>query len=475
MTLTRLLAELVINTPDHALGERADHAAHRLILDTIGAALAGWQAPGIPQVLKVTEGWGGTPEATVWSYGAELPCPNAAFVNACMVHALDYDDVHFSSVLHLMSSMLPATLAAAEYAGSSGRGLLSAVALGIEAAVRIGNIAKEAGMDFGYLPSSTVGIFGTTAACCRLLGLSVEQTVNAMGIAYAQSSGSRQALLDHTLTKRLQPAFAARSALWSAFLAADGITGPHRALEGEAGFFKVYVGCEPPSADRLSPANDFWEVERVAIKPYPSCGANHRTTQAAITLAHEEDLAPDDIAEIHLDLGYKDVWFVGAPWEIGSDPQVDAQFSVRYSAALGLMRRRAGLREYAAEQVLGDRAVSDMAKQVHIHEIPNTQHLRTDQVEVTVSVVTNDGRRLSRSAINLKGHWMNPLSDEEVNAKFNECVDFAGIWPDTQRRAVLTAVDGLETLDNVAGLVATLVAPAARAGLDASFSTDTRS
>ena len=466
MTLTQLLAELVIETPDQALGEKADRATNRLVLDTIGAALAGWQAPGIPHALKLTERWGGTPEATVWTYGTKLPCPNAAFVNACMVHAMDYDDVHFSSVLHLMSSMLPAALATAEFAKSSGRALQSAVALGIEVAVRIGNIAKEEGMDFGYLPSSTVGIFGATAACCRLLRLNVEQTVNALGIAYAQSSGSRQALLDHTLTKRLQPALAARSALWAAFLAADGITGPHRALEGEAGFFKVYVDCEPPASNRLMPENDYWEVERVAIKPYPSCGANHRTTQAAIALAQEEDLSPNDLAEIHLDLGYKDVWFVGDPWEIGADPQVDAQFSVRYSAALGLMRRRAGLREYSAEQVMHDEAVSNMAKQVQIHEIPNTQHLRTDQVEVTVTAITKDGHKLSRSAINLKGHWQNPFSNTEVVAKFHECVDFASIWSNAQRHALLNTVNTLATIDDVTSLVDTLVAPGIHANLD---------
>ena len=457
MTLTRVLAELAIQTEDYALGDMADRATMRLILDTVGTALAGWEAPGIPQALRLMKRWGGAPEATVWTYGVRLPCPNAAFVNSAMVHALDYDDVHFSSVLHLMSSMLPASLATAEFANASGRELLSAVALGIEVATRAGNVAKEQGMNFGYLPSSTVGIFGTTAACCRLLGLSVEQTVNALGITYAQSSGSRQALLDRTLTKRLQPAFAARSALWSAFLAADGITGPHRALEGEAGFFKLYVGCEPPDIERLMPANDYWEVERVSIKPYPSCGANHRTTQAAIALAQEEDLDPNEIDEVHVNVGYKDVWFVGAPWEIGADPQVDAQFNLRYSAALGLIRRRAGLREYAAEQVVGDQLVSDLAKKIEIREIPNTKHLRTDQVEVTVTVVTTDGRNLSRSAIDLKGHWQNPFSDQELVAKFDECVDFARIWSDTRRSAMLDAIENLATADNVSHFVAKII------------------
>ena len=246
MNASRALAELAVETPDSALGETADTAIRHLILDTLGTAIAGWEAPGVPSVVRTVNRWGGMPEATVWTYGGRLPTPNAAFANSCMVHAMDYDDVHHETSLHLMSSLLPAVLAVAELRHSTGRELMTAVALGIEVAVRIGLIAKERKMPLGHLPSSTIGIFGTTAACCRLLGLDVEKTVSAMGIAYAQTSGNRQALLEFTLTKRMQPAFAARSAPWASFLALDGISGPHRALEGEAGFFRLYVGCEPP-------------------------------------------------------------------------------------------------------------------------------------------------------------------------------------------------------------------------------------
>lgn len=462
MECTRVLAELAIETPDSALGEAADTATRRLILDTLGAAIAGWRASGIPSVVRTMQRWGGVPEASVWAYGGRLPVPNAAFANSCMVHAMDYDDVHLTSVLHITSSLLPAALAVAEMMHLSGRALMTAVALGIEVAVRMGIIAKQRGMGFGYLPSSTVGIFGVTAACCRLLGLDVEQTINALGIAYAQSSGSRQALLDHTLTKRVQPALTARSALWAAFLAADGITGPHRALEGEAGFFKLYVGSDPPASSELADHRDHWEVERVWLKRFPSCGATHASTLAAIELATEEDLDPNDIREVVLDLGYKDVWFVGKPWKLGKDPQVDAQFSAAYSAALGLVRRRAGLKEYTTERVLADRQVSQLASQVQIREIPNTRHLRTDQVTAQVTVVTHDGRRLVRS-----GDWSKPLTFDEVLDKFYECVEFSDLWTREQAESIVQVVSTLETVADVNALThKLLVADGARSEID---------
>ena len=210
-----------------------------------------------------------------------------------------------------------------------------------------------------------------------------------------------------------------------------------------------------------APVRGGWEVEQVRIKRYPSCGATHASTMVAIELATEEDLDPDNILEVTLDLGYKDVWFVGKPWKIGADPQVDAQFSAAYSAALGLVRRRAGLREYSAESVLGDKQVSELASRVQIREIPNTEHLRTDQVEVTISVVTRDGRKLTRES----DHWRKRLSHDEILDKFHECVEFSGIWTPDQAKTIVEVVSSLEKMDDVSALAGELlVSDGARSG-----------
>lgn len=112
-------------------------------------------------------------------------------------------------------------------------------------------------------------------AASRLLGLAREQCVEAMGINYAQVSGNRQALLDMTLTKRLQPAFAARSAPWALGLASRGMTGPHRALEGRCGYFHAYMNGDVPNAEELTVSKAWYELENVAVKRYPGCGACH--------------------------------------------------------------------------------------------------------------------------------------------------------------------------------------------------------
>jgi 2-methylcitrate dehydratase PrpD len=454
-TLIQALARMAVETKGDDLSEAAVEATKRLILDTVATIIAGWQEPGIPPVVRRMQAWGGVPEATITTYGIKVPAPNAAFANGCMSHALDYDDAYFEASLHIMASVLPVSLAVGEIVDASGQNLLEAVALGVEVAGRIGVMMQAANTGYGYLPASVVGGWGATVSACRLMGMNVEQTVNALGINYAQASGNRQALLDTTLTKRMQPAYAGRSALWAAVLAADGITGPHRALEGEAGFFKVYVGCEPPSLEEMTAARDYWHIERIAIKAFPSCGGNHKATQAAIALATEEDLDLDDIERAEVWVPYIDVWFLGQPFEIRKDPQVDAQFSLAYSSALGLVHRKAGLEQYRATNVVSDKTVYDLARRINVREIPNSRGLRTHESHHTVKVWTRDGRELSRSVQLVHGQWQDPFTMDETADKLRECAQYAGLWSAERTEALIAALKALEQIPSVRSLVET--------------------
>jgi 2-methylcitrate dehydratase PrpD len=352
-----------------------------------------------------------------------------------------------------MSTVLPVSLAVAEMEHASGQEVLSAVALGVEVGGRLGMPAMRLGLTRGFLPSSVVGGFGATAAACRLLGFDVEQTVNALGIYYAQTSGNRQALLDYTLTKRMQPAYSARSALWSAFLAQRGVTGASNAMEGKAGFFRVYVNAEPPDIAEVTGLRDRFQVEELWIKQYPSCGGAHRSTQAALDLARSEDLQVADIKDIDLYVGENGIWFVGAPFEIRQHPQVDAQFSAAYAVAVGLVHRQAGLAQYATESIVSDQTVLDIARRVRIHEKPGTKGQLTHQVPVTLEVTTHDGRTLSSTAFELKGSPDDPMTYGEVADKFRECADYAGIWSPERGEEVIATVEDFEAVEDVARFV----------------------
>ncbi|MBN2211927.1 MAG: MmgE/PrpD family protein, partial [Sedimentisphaerales bacterium] len=288
MALLHLMAEIAVKTPSGKITSSARRAAKKLLLDTLGVSIAAWNAPGIRSVWEQMDYWGGREEAIALLYGGRFPLPNAAFFNSTLAHALDYDDIHVPASLHISCIIWPMVLAVAEKTGATGREMLDAGILGVETACRMGAIydqRRRGVQGRGFLPSSVVGGFGAAGAACRLLGYDLDRTVNAMGLTYAQACGNRQGLLDKTLTKRIQPALAARNALWAVDMAARGLTGPINAIEGKAGLFPVYIGAEPPTPADLERKHDCFEVERCTVKRFIGCGGSYPSTLSALELS----------------------------------------------------------------------------------------------------------------------------------------------------------------------------------------------
>jgi 2-methylcitrate dehydratase PrpD len=239
--VTLALSRLAIETKADDIPDQAYQAAKAAMLDALGCAFAGYDAPGVPAVVELTKHWGGRAEATVWFDGMKVPAPAATFANSVQLHAMDFDDYHGPSDSHVTSVLVPTVLAMGEVHDASGKETLAALILGAEVIGRLGRAYTSRRTQRGFLPTSIIGGFGATAAACRLHGCSVEQTVNAMGIWYAHCSGNRQALFDRTLTKRIQPGIAAQAGVFASYLARTGFTGPKRIIGGqEASLTRIY-------------------------------------------------------------------------------------------------------------------------------------------------------------------------------------------------------------------------------------------
>ncbi len=465
MTPSQALAELAIGTAGSELPSSALAAARKMSLDSIATAIGGWDADGVDEVLAQLREWGGTPQCTVLVHGDRLPAPNAAFANSLLIHALDYDDLYRPAALHIMCSVLPAALAGAELGNGNGRELLAAVVLGVEVAARLGLAMRHLWRPVqaaGFLPSTIVGGFGATAAAARLLGLSVAQTTHALGIYYAQNAGNRQALYDKTLTKRMQPALAVRSAIWAVQLAARGISGPRRALEGEAGLVRLYAGGDGElRLEDLTGLSGCWQIEQLAIKRFPSCGACHPVTQAALDLIKETALSAGDIEEIEIYLGEGGNAMVGAPFELGDNPQADAQFSAAYGVALALLRGDAGIGRYSDACIRADQAVADLARRVklvkHLPEPPPRESFSdhepawVDQPHM-ITATTRDGRRLSRIRTIRDVLSPDAAGFGTAAAKLRECAAASSLFPAARGEAIIAAVQALDGEVNLGDL-----------------------
>ncbi len=435
MTISEKLTDIGYGIAAGPIPDSSYDAAIKFLIDTIGCAIGGHAEPGIKEIMAITVDWGGRPEASVFFSDIKLPLPNAAFVNSGMIHALDLDDIYIPGTLHISSTLVPVVWAVAEKLNVSGKRMLDALIAGVEVACRLGMAEKYLRRDQNFLPSSLVNGFGATVAAAILYGMSREECVNALGINYAQVSGNRQALIDMSLTKRLQPAFAARSALWSVELAKRGITGPVNAFEGRYGYCSTYLNGENIDPDELLLELDNLQIEKISTKKYPSCGACHNVQIAAERLREEENISADDIEKIMI-FNCGPGGLVGNPFKIGSNPQVDAQFSVIWAVAHTMVRGPVNLDSYRSENVANDHEVINFIRKISFCDAPEklpappqeTNGLPLYNFKFQGLIVhTKDGRTLQREQAPFQTFETRNYSLEMTIGKFKDCVDFAGL------------------------------------------------
>ncbi len=426
------LAERYLAPKSTEFSEETLNAAKYLLLDALGCAVAGQKAPGVSRIAEQLKGWGGTAQARLWSDGTALPSAHAALANSVAVHALDFDDIYMPGILHVSSVLVPAVVATAEETNASGREALAALILGTEVAGRIGIAFRPYRRGEGFLPTSIIVGFGAVLASCYLKRLPVETCVDAMGLLYAQLGGNRQALFEATLAKRMQPGFTARSALHSVEMAECGLNGAQHVFEGAAGLFALYGKGEQAPREDFFKERPAYEIERVAYKRYPSCGACHNVQIAAERLREKHHLQTDDIAEVQL-FGCGPGGIVGHPFVLGKHPQASAQFSAAWAAAYALLRGPAALEAYTDEAVAQDQEVVELAQRITFvpkpENLPKAPELPEDYYPNAIRydgliVTAKDGQEYSE--VQTPCHTFAPgVTDPDfMLAKFKDCLGF---------------------------------------------------
>lgn len=416
------LAAHVCQTTFDALPGSAVLATKRDILDTLGAALGGSVAPGVAELARVVQHWGGRAESSLWLLGGRVPAPQAALVNATMGHALDFDDaLDRAGNIHPGISALAASLAVAEWCGGiAGREVVLAVTLGLDVACRV---ALAATVDRGWHRTAAMGIFGATAAAGKLLGLSLEQMVHAFGIAYSQAAGNRQCIVDGALTKRLQAGQAASSGVFAAVLARAGFTGAQQVFAGRYGFFPMYQPEGYDLAELTAGLGTVFRGEELSFKAYPCGRRAHATLDAALELYHRLDLATAqeglEIAEVVVTTDpqtYREQLSAESnkrrPTQV-----VEAQFSTPFLVAAALAVGRVGIGEVAG---VDQPRVLALAARLQ-------GAVRADAPEgwAQISVRRTDGRTATLETTSPSGSPERPLSTAQLEAKFRDCAAHA--------------------------------------------------
>jgi 2-methylcitrate dehydratase PrpD len=448
---------IFVSTTSDSLSDETREAAKRSVLDTLATALAGSRQPGIPELLATVLDWGGKKQSSVISYGVKVPAPFAGALNATMAHALDFDDTHEKSVVHPGVVVIPTCFAVAEYTGGmSGLDLITATVLGTDLMCRLG-AAHTPGIPYqkaGWDPTSLNGYFAAAATAGRILHLTEEQMVNAMGIAYEQCAGNGQCVIDGALTLRLGAGFAAKDGIISALLAKRGVTGASNSLEGTHGLYHLYHRGKYDPDILTSDLGSRFEQTNITIKPYPCCRANHAFIDAALDLVKKHGLKPDLITNVEIFAGEGTYHLLCTPPEKKRTPAsvVDAQFSVFWTVATALTRGKPLIRDFSQE-ALQNREIIDFIKKIKAELDPG---LGTPDRPAAgrLKITTKSGEIYELQIDHASGGPENPLSFDDCAEKFRQCAQYSAkpLNPDEQLK-VIEMVRSLEKVTDISEII----------------------
>jgi len=458
-TKSRPIEELSANVLETRF-ENFDHTtlenAKKRIMDVVGCLIGGANAAGNSALIDLVKEWGGKEEATILIHGGKVPAHNAAMVNSIVARSFDFEAlsplVEGKLILaHISGTTVMTAITMGEVMSINGKELITALLVGDDVATRV--LATSGfGLTQGWDCTGTVNMIGATAIAGRLLGLNKLQMRNAFGIVLNQLAGSFQSIWDGTTAFKLHQGISARNGIFSAELAKAGWTGPEDALLSKFGYYHLYTdGCV--NSEILTKDLGKKYYTDATFKLYPCCQITHPAIDCALALAHKHDIKAADIEEVTLYVPPEGLdIFLAQPFRIGGLPHCNAIFSYQYTVANALLRKSVKP-EHFSEEYIRDPQVNALISKVKLAELPGAQILSAE-----LKVKMKDGREFSEFTDTHKGHPVtNPMSKDEIIAKFRANVDFSQTVSKENAEKLLKLLEKLEELDSVNKMVELLL------------------
>jgi 2-methylcitrate dehydratase PrpD len=433
---------------DASLPQDLRETATAALIDHAGLAVSARHEDYVEAIVSAWEGEG---SCTAFGHARSYDAAGAALINGTASHGEDYDDTFEGTPVHTSAVIVPAVLAACERHGRTGQDALRGIVVGAEIMCRMAIVAPTAQHRAGFHPTAIIGAIGAAAGVSTALRLSPTQFVNALGIAGSFASGIIEYLAEGTWTKRIHPGWAAQAGLRATSLGRAGFKGPRTVFEGEHGFFYAFgVPDITPDYSRItSGLGTEWKAARIAFKPY-ACGTMVQPfIDCAIRLARE-GVRPENIEDVLCKVGEGTVHRLWEPLAEKRRPSTpySAKFSVPFGVAAGLADQAAGLGQFT-EQKISDPKILALAGKVRYEVDPNDEYPRN--YTGTVIATLRDGSVRSAHQPHMRGGTREPLSREEILAKFRANTQYGG-WKDMQADALAHWCECLFDSPSLAGI-----------------------
>ncbi|WMI71656.1 MmgE/PrpD family protein [Aminobacterium sp. MB27-C1] len=426
-----------------------------ILLDSYGCGLFGSATPWMKiykdVLLKMTD----RQEATIWGTNQKTSTTAAMMLNGSAINSFELDDTHTDGIIHVSTGVLGCITAFAESLGTvSGKDFLTAAVLAFEIACRV---AAPIGTELahqGFNNTGTCCPFGSAAGVAKMLGLTKEQVIHAMGITGNWSSGL-QAVQFASMAKRIVPSKSSEGAIVGCLLAKEGFTGIEDVFENKfGGFYNCFTDDVYNIERTAGELGDRWELLGIGLKFYSTCRSKHSTIDTLRRFRQEHpEVKPEDIKKIRVG-----TTSITHKYSVDADAitsVVAAQLSHPYVCAVTMLEGNAFVDQFTEEKIR-NKEILDFAKKVEVYTDEEIEKLpRALRYTVNVEVELNSGQKYAMKTEYPKGHPKNPFTKDELLWKFNS---LAGkVFTDEERRKnIVEAVLNLEELDNIQTLTSLL-------------------
>jgi 2-methylcitrate dehydratase len=452
-SISRKMAEFAKQIKYGDLPDEVIKEAKRFLIDSIGCAFAAFKSEDMEAMFRVIEALGGTPEATIIGYGHRTNAPYAALMNNLLIRALDYNDIYWEQDPSHPSDIIGTAISCAEARKKRGVDLILAIVIAYELMMRWCHAANPGIREVGWHHASLTQ-FVSPLVAGRLYDLDLDQLVAAVGISGSSHFTLGGVVAGHlTNMKNTADPMAAQAGVYAAMMAREGYTGPVEVIEGKEGLIEVLSNVTWDTEEMTRGLGTEFLITNCSYKAFPTEALTHQPISATLHICQRNQIAHENIAEIIVETTTRGADILSDPSKYKPQTKETADHSLPYVIAVAAVEGQV-LPKSFDEEAIRDPRIWELLPKIKVVADPEIDGLFPQLKRARVTIRTNDGLVDTHQTDYAKGAPEDPLTDNELEAKFKANLE-GHVTPERMDQ-VLRATWDLENEVSVANYVSLL-------------------
>ncbi len=438
-SISRQIAEFAVNLKFQDLPKEVVYEVKRFLYDSIGCAFGAYKTKDVNIIRDIYKEVGGKPESTVIAFGDKIPAINSSLVNALMVRSLDFNDIYWKEDPSHPSDIIPAALSIGELVGASMEDAITAIVLAYEFEQRLCEYAVP-GIRERKWHHATLTQFVSPIVAGKVLGLTVDQMVNAIGISgcHNHTIGCPTAG-KLTMMKNTVDPMATQSGVMAALMAKKGYSGTEAIFEGKEGFMDCFLGynvkeqkVDPLKMKGRDAVTEWkWNIDKLvgdlgksfkildcSMKAFPTEALTHTHISATLKVVTKNNISYEQIESVTLTTLAQAYDILFDPHKYRPESRETADHSLPYCIAAALVDHKITTQSFSDEK-LKDPRIWEVIDKIKGEPSIEFEKMFPAKQPSKVIVKTIDGREFSEYLEYPKGDPREPMTIEDLENKFN--------------------------------------------------------